>query len=1806
MRSNEYVILDNQLRRVGLLSNSVRAGTPFWGDTIDQSIAEDDSGFAWEDLKDTFNTINLASNKKTYDHQITGITIPSNGPDAQYIVAGNHLMYYDDENKHYYIMRIINVDETAKDTEFQFTFDASNLAEWKLSRTIPLAFQSDDVNAKTVFTNLLAKSGWRLEFNSTSNITLKEEFDGTSSAQSYLQQLAADYDVEIDCYAELDQVGDVTGLVVEVSDHLGSKSVQRLDYRNDLTGVERKLVDDALVSKLYVLGADGATIEDANDGKAFITDPDANAKYNHDVKGTGSTWLEGTITSDTIQNSSGLLAWGKKQLAMYNHPRYNYTVSIRSDIKGGIGDNFRIADFALNPPLLVDARVIKVTKSLSDPSVHSLTLGEYSTISPRKGTDDLKVIDDLRDQIEKAKDDASKAQSDAQNAQDAANDAADKADDANKNANDANKNANDANKTANDANNKIDGLQIGGRNYVLNTGVGFAGVGNGGSNQYPAGLIGIGINTDILGKPITVQFKAEISNYKGGSFLRLKTHDATGIWGSAGEINNISADGTFYCQWKGTLPAFVKDGKPTIGFNTDLNANISVFLLRMNSGNVYQDWYPAPEDVKNETDQANSNANDAKNSADTANKAANDANNKIDNLQVGARNYLLNSAFLGTSSWSVGPWKVDESTTFNGLPVVTANPATPYTGGASNSISQTGLKIQPNTKVTISVWAKASKDGANFRSEAWGGITPLKNTITTEWKRYSYETSILATPQVYFFAVDANTQYWISQPKVEIGNLVTDWTPAPEDDQAAISKAQSDAQKAQDAANSASSKADDANKAANNAASTANDAKNSADSATNTANGANKTANDAKNSANDANNKIDGLQVGGRNYILKSSESISLTGQNKANQNSGDSAPYRFSCGTLDKVPLSDKQTVVLSVDYKITGDKPTGTAYFGFNTATLWEVGVIKIPDISKVAATGRIYAVVSSDKIKSTPATTIRMRLDYVPANVKVEFANPKLEIATKPSDWTPAPEDVNNKIDGMEIGGQNYIRNGNLADLTGKYWRDWNGAAGATRAINAAGDDWPANTPGVMKLVNPNGAQWGYAQDNIKVDGNADYVVSALVQGDAGTVVSLQHGNGGTDLWEVKDFKLPGGKTRIVFGFKTGSAAKSTNIYVGFGNNGKGTAWISQIKLERGNKATDWTPSPLDVDDANKKAQQAADDAKSNSLIAQDNVNEIRKTYFADNVYFQKDKPTDAKDGAIWFQTKDNLNWLNYHDDTSSSNPENGESHEVTVTVHVPNDGKVVAASGSFTWNSQQPITTKPSLAAHVSAYTYSGLSATYRGKTIADSTLWIFYTSYAGSTVYVPVKDMKSGKRYGTDSNAASDIPPYHDEQQTIVVGGGTQEVHHTEVIDRVGVEFACSGKFYKTTDATGIYTAPHSANKSYNFTATASNPLYYSGKIYSEKWLWIVFNSGGTKMYAPAYQWNGSQDLSGVTILANGVDTNSAGNLVSHEEKDVVEIVPVQDTTADNDTQIEINAENVESVSQLSGTTWTSIPFQKQVIGASLAGASIDSPLISLGDDGALWSSYNYSQMPTWFQPIQAIGTVAMAKGELVVTGQTKHYVKGQWGYYDSTQTFRADDSTNYTTTIVNAGGIKNEIQTADRNNLIARTALDGNGFVTTTGERGNITNSITNKQFLSNAIYNSTTGDGANVNISSTGVLKRSTSATKYKLDITDYDTALAKGYDLIEKINPKMWFDKGQVERYAKSLSDGSTADPDDKVNRVYGLIAEDLEAAGLHEFITRGQNDEIEGIDYAKLWTLLIPVTKDLNDRLTKLENK
>lgn len=142
-------------------------------------------------------------------------------------------------------------------------------------------------------------------------------------------------------------------------------------------------------------------------------------------------------------------------------------------------------------------------------------------------------------------------------------------------------------------------------------------------------------------------------------------------------------------------------------------------------------------------------------------------------------------------------------------------------------------------------------------------------------------------------------------------------------------------------------------------------------------------------------------------------------------------------------------------------------------------------------------------------------------------------------------------------------------------------------------------------------------------------------------------------------------------------------------------------------------------------------------------------------------------------------------------------------------------------------------------------------------------------------------------------------------------------------------------------------------------------------------------------------------------------------------------------------------------------------------------------------------------------------------------------------------------------------------------------------------------------------IYNNTCTYAANMHIASDGDIHRTTSASKYKLDIKDIHQPNTYAYNLL-KLKPRQWFDKNATERYAKLMTDIYTNNMDEKttdyselkklsLEPCYGLVAEEVKKAGLEEFcvygpIEDGKEKEIEGIQYERLPILMIPILRDL----------
>lgn len=289
-------------------------------------------------------------------------------------------------------------------------------------------------------------------------------------------------------------------------------------------------------------------------------------------------------------------------------------------------------------------------------------------------------------------------------------------------------------------------------------------------------------------------------------------------------------------------------------------------------------------------------------------------------------------------------------------------------------------------------------------------------------------------------------------------------------------------------------------------------------------------------------------------------------------------------------------------------------------------------------------------------------------------VYFACPKLENSNKPTDWTPAPEDVNGKIVNVETianqtanklewivkGGDsssNFTLTDRVADLVAERINFKGLVTFSGLSTDAKSDILNSFEVGGRNLIKKKQIQGidaamlnldnflknGTIEFNVKStnDGfkfdsydnyepNSNYVLSYYFIKTNGTITKFggfHNGKGNiftkytvdgidyessgysTESSTVGAIMNDGNRHRVVVCFTTPSSIKTddavnfTYIQPGRGNNNPNFGVkIEELKLEKGNKATDWTPAPEDVSqDATNKASQALTDAKNYSSNA-----------------------------------------------------------------------------------------------------------------------------------------------------------------------------------------------------------------------------------------------------------------------------------------------------------------------------------------------------------------------------------------------------------------------------------------------------------------------------------------------------------------------------------------------------------------------------------------------------------------------------
>ena len=116
-------------------------------------------------------------------------------------------------------------------------------------------------------------------------------------------------------------------------------------------------------------------------------------------------------------------------------------------------------------------------------------------------------------------------------------------------------------------------------------------------------------------------------------------------------------------------------------------------------------------------------------------------------------------------------------------------------------------------------------------------------------------------------------------------------------------------------------------------------------------------------------------------------------------------------------------------------------------------------------------------------------------------------------------------------------------------------------------------------------------------------------------------------------------------------------------------------------------------------------------------------------------------------------------------------------------------------------------------------------------------------------------------------------------------------------------------------------------------------------------------------------------------------------------------------------------------------------------------------------------------------------------------------------------------------------------------------------------------------------VYSNTTGSSANIFVDTSGGMYRSTSALKYKQDIRD-----------LESIDINQF----RPVRYKSKCTD------DDQTIDHFGIIADEVDQAGIKELVSYGAEGEVEGFQYERLTVVLLKAIQELKAEIDLLKAK
>lgn len=382
VRIVQITIRDRQLRKLTAINNEIPEMLSFQNDTFHLYRENSTSTFDF--------TIPKWYNGKLHD-------------DVRLINDDVYISFIDDDRHYYFYVHTLVQDDfnfilTCNDANLEYTMEQANPFVNSESHNIEWYLKSMD---------LLELANVHIGLNEISDVTRTLSFDNQETKLERLSSLVTQFGGEFDLVTEVDKNGKYSGTRLDIyheadDTHRGVGKVRgdvTLTYGKDVKGVQVTSDKEGFFNAGIFTGADGLNITDLDksekdadgneeyytrSGSPMIYAPKSRDKYPSSFLGSDK-WTRRDFSTD-YKDKNELYAYALRTIKQYSMPQKTYLVNAQSDMLSNVkklskGDTVYIYDKNFEGGLLIKARVSEVIKSFTNPMNDTYVFSNYVLIN---------------------------------------------------------------------------------------------------------------------------------------------------------------------------------------------------------------------------------------------------------------------------------------------------------------------------------------------------------------------------------------------------------------------------------------------------------------------------------------------------------------------------------------------------------------------------------------------------------------------------------------------------------------------------------------------------------------------------------------------------------------------------------------------------------------------------------------------------------------------------------------------------------------------------------------------------------------------------------------------------------------------------------------------------------------------------------------------------------------------------------------------------------------------------------------------------------------------------------------------------------------------------------------------------------------------------------------------------------------------------------------------------------------------------------------------------------------------------------